>query len=77
MIRVLNISNRYNLPPSKILNIEDGYTAFCLDEACSYIVTMLEQGKKPRWREDIKSKEEIRNSNFELAKKLRKKKGGK
>lgn len=37
---------------------------------------MLEQGEKPRWREDIKSKKEIRNSNFELAKKLRKKKQG-
>ena len=37
---------------------------------------MLEQEKKPKWREDIKTKEEIRNANFELAKKLRKKKQG-
>ena len=42
------------------------------DEACDYIISQLEQEKKPKWREEQKTKEEKRNINLQLAEKLRK-----
>lgn len=40
--------------PSELLEIEDAYTAFCFDEACSYIIKRLKDGEIPiaRVRED-------------------------
>lgn len=29
--------------------IEDPYTAYCLDEACSYVLMRIEQGDEPRF----------------------------
>lgn len=36
------VSNRYQKRPSEILNIKDEYTAYCLDEACAYIMNRLD-----------------------------------
>nr|DAO59098.1 MAG TPA: hypothetical protein [Caudoviricetes sp.] len=33
--------------PSKILNIEEEYAAYCFDQACSYILGELKDGKTP------------------------------
>lgn len=33
--------------PSDLMGIDDSYTAFCFDEACSYIVSQLKDGKEP------------------------------
>lgn len=71
MIRILNQSKRYNRLPSEILRIDDEYTAFCFDEACDYIITQLEQEKKPVWREQRKTKKEKRNINLQIAEKIR------
>ena len=71
MIRVLNQSIRFKKLPSEIARIQDEYTAFCFDEACDYIISQLEQEKKPRWREEQITKQEKRNSNLQLAEKLR------
>jgi hypothetical protein len=46
------MAKHYDLRPSEILNIPDEYTAFCFDEACEYIITKLEDGKKPCFIED-------------------------
>lgn len=48
----------YKLRPSKILNIENDYEAFCFDEACDYILYELtqEKPKDPKWLE-IQEKE--------------------
>ena len=43
------MARKYGKLPSQIVGIEETYTAFCLDEACAYIETQLEQGKEPRW----------------------------
>lgn len=32
------------------MGIEDGYTAFCFDEACAFIVEQIKDGKKPIMR---------------------------
>lgn len=58
--------------PSEIARIYDEYTAFCFDEACEYIISQLQQDKKPKWKEDCSTKEKIRNDNLQLAEKLRK-----
>ena len=71
MLRIINQANRFNRLPSEIARIDDEYTAFCFDEACDYIISQLEQDKKPRWREDVKTKKEIRKDNLLLAEKLR------
>lgn len=33
--------------PSELLEINDAYTAFCFDEACSYILGKIRQGEEP------------------------------
>lgn len=38
--------------PSEIICVEDEYTAYCFDEACLYIMTMLEQKKEPIFEEE-------------------------
>lgn len=66
-MRVINQSQRYKLRPSEILNIDDDYTAFCLDEACMFIISMLEETDKddkqvnrPKWAEE--ETEEVTNN---------------
>lgn len=33
--------------PSELLGIDDEYTAFCFDEACSFIISEIKDGKNP------------------------------
>lgn len=40
--------------PSEIMGIEDPYTAFCFDEACSYIVQKITDGEEPIIKEHEK-----------------------
>lgn len=37
--------------PSDLMGIDDSYTAFCFDEACSYIVSQLKEGNEPIFKE--------------------------
>ena len=53
-----------NQAVSKMLEIKDGYTAFCIDEAASFVISKLNSGAKPL----------IHSSNRETAEFL--KKGG-
>lgn len=41
------MSKLYNVRPSEILGIVDVYTAFCLDEACTYITSKIKNGEEP------------------------------
>ena len=40
--------------PSQLLNLEDEYTAYCFDEACAYIYSEIQDGKKAKFEEDKK-----------------------
>lgn len=51
---LLTTSKQYSTRPSKLLCIEDEYIAYCLDEACAYIISQLEEGIKPKFIEDEK-----------------------
>lgn len=71
LIPILNQAQRFQILPSKILNITDEYIAFCFNEACEFIISMIEQtddnGKpkySPLWNE-IRKKE---SSNMESIK---------
>lgn len=41
IFRIIKLSRDYKKTPSEIMNIEDEYTAFCLNEACNEIEEML------------------------------------
>lgn len=43
------MSKIYGERPSKLLDIADSYTAFCLDEACAYIINKLENDEEPKF----------------------------
>lgn len=49
VLRVLGTMKALNLNcrPSEMIGIVDSYTAFCFDEACALIITKLEQGEQP------------------------------
>ena len=38
--------------PSEILDINDPYTAWCLDEAATYINAQIKRHKKPKWHRE-------------------------
>lgn len=40
--------------PSEIMDIDDPYTAFCFDEACSYIIQRINEGDDPIIKEPKK-----------------------
>lgn len=71
-MRIINQATRFHKLPSEIARIHNEYEAFCFDEACDYIIAQLEDKKTPRWRDDIKDKQTIRNENLQLAMKLKK-----
>mgnify|MGYP000860688989 CR=1 FL=1 len=41
------MSKMYDVRPSVILDIKDGYTSYCFDEACAYIISRIKQGEEP------------------------------
>lgn len=49
------MANVYKCRPSTLVGICDPYTAFCFDEACTYIVRQIEDGKEPSFRLKFKS----------------------
>ena len=46
---------KWRIRPSMLLEIDDCYTAYCLDEACAYIGRQLEDEKEPRFKSKHKS----------------------
>jgi len=50
---VLRLGAEYGERPSRLIGIEDGYTAFCFDEACGFISGKLRErdAKEPARRE--------------------------
>lgn len=59
VMRLLSVSRNLKARPSELFGIEDPYTAYCLDEACSYIISRIEQGEEPRFKKEYKSFKDI------------------
>ena len=68
ILNLLQMSRLYNSRPSKILGIDDEYTAYCLDEACALIISKIDDDEKQK----IDKKEKTKKN--KKAKKKRKKK---
>jgi len=58
-LNVLGLANIYKVRPSTLLDITDPYTAYCLDEACAYIIGQLEKGEEPQFKKKYKSFKDI------------------
>lgn len=41
------MSQRYRKLPSELLHLTEEYDAYCLDEACAYIMQKLDEGAEP------------------------------
>lgn len=41
------------------MGVTDTYTAYCLDEALSFIYMKMEQGEEPRFKKEFKSFKDI------------------
>lgn len=52
---VLSLCNVWKRSPSNIMDISDPYTAYCFDEACAYIMKMIESGEEPQFRSKYSS----------------------
>ena len=52
VLRIIGVCGtlEFNCRPSEIMGIDDGYTAFCFDEACAFIVNQIRDGKEPIMR---------------------------
>ena len=46
--------------PSQILNIADPYTAYCIDEVCTYIISELRNGRELKKEKPRKSEETVK-----------------
>lgn len=49
------MSKQYHKTPSELLGIEDEYTGYCLNEACTYIQARMDSGENPQFRAKYKS----------------------
>lgn len=51
--------NFYKCRPSTFIDIEDAYTAYCFDEACTYIIKKIENGDEPVFKRKFKTFSEM------------------
>lgn len=65
---VLVMSKQFSCRPSDIMHINDEYLAFCFDEVCSYIMTMLLKGEKPCYKTKRKNDSEKEPKHFSTMK---------
>lgn len=47
ILNVLGVAKDCRCRPSTLLDITDAYTAYCFDEACTYISEMINKGLEP------------------------------
>lgn len=46
ILGLIRMSTLYNRTPSELLNLEDEYTGYCLNEACMYIKARMDNGEE-------------------------------
>ena len=50
IMSVIFAAQRFRTKPSDMLRISDGFVAYCFDEACCFIISQMEEGKRPFFR---------------------------
>ena len=70
ILSIIAIAKLYECRPSEVFPEMDEYTAFCFDEACSYIQIMMqnEDNNKPHFK--VKDDDTPKASHFKSAKDL-------
>ena len=66
-------ARRFRSKPSDILHIDDGFVAYCFDEACCFIISQLEEGKRPFFMRELSGESagySVNSQTIELLKKL-------
>jgi hypothetical protein len=48
---------RWSTRPSMLMRIKDPYTAYCLDDAASYLLSLVEGGKQPSYLHELSERE--------------------
>lgn len=46
-MNVIAMAKLYDVRPSVLLDIPDGYTSYCFDVACAYITSRIKDGEEP------------------------------
>lgn len=49
------MANKYRERPSKLIDLQDPYEAFCFDEACFFITRKIEEGETPVFEKKLSS----------------------
>lgn len=55
LIQLINMSDRFRCRPSELLHVEEGYAAWCLDEACLYVQMRIDDGEEPVFKKQYTS----------------------
>lgn len=55
VLTLISVAKTYECRPSELFDIEDAYTAYCLDEACAFITTKIQAGEEPAFKKEFKS----------------------
>lgn len=55
ILRILGIAQRYKVRPSELMGTLDEYTAYCFDEACAYIMLMMDSKEEPMFHTRYRS----------------------
>jgi hypothetical protein len=54
-LNVLAIAKTFNKLPSEVLSIKDEFTAYCFDEAMTFIEAKMRDGEEPHYSKKYKS----------------------
>lgn len=61
-MRILNVANNYNVRPSTILHVDDEYTAYCIDEAFSYVKSEISKLEEPFMEKETKKQSKLEHA---------------
>lgn len=53
ILDVVHMSKLYGVLPNTLLGIQDEYASYCFNEACTYVLSNIENNKRPRFAEDV------------------------
>lgn len=51
---------RWSTRPSKVMRVKDPYTAYCLDDAAAYLLSLVEGGAEPSYLHELSEREKDR-----------------
>lgn len=72
ILTIIDMSKRYGQRPSSIVCSQDDpldeYTAFCFDEACTFILSKIEQDETPEFQDNSPPTERHFSSYSEMLK---------